>query len=101
MFAAFDLSVRHLLDRARIAVLTIDERFLALNPAEETRLVRPHINRVGQNGPALEPDDLLMTKGPDFIPDALEDRLPGRCVPAIEAALGAVACSIATLQKAR
>src|SRR5580704_2365163 len=88
MLAALNLGVRYLPDRARIATLVVNERLLALDPTEEARLVRPHVNRVGQNGPALEPDDLLMIKGSDFIPDALEHRLPGRCVPAIESRVG-------------
>jgi hypothetical protein len=47
MLAALDLGVRHLPDRAGVAILVIYEWFLALDPAEEARLVRlphPHPN---------------------------------------------------------
>src|SRR5207302_11481742 len=64
------------------------ERLLAFNPAEEARLVRPHINRIGQDWSALEPDDLLMIESSDFVPDAFEHRLPGRSVPAVPGCVG-------------
>src|SRR5208337_3427743 len=88
VIAALHLGARNLPDRAWVAIAVIDERLLALNPAEEARLVRPHINRVGQDGPAFEPDDLLMMERADLVPDPFEHRLPCGRVPAIPGCVG-------------
>src|SRR5208282_1755726 len=90
MLAALHLGVRNLPDRGRIPALLLafDFGLLAFDPAEEARLVRPHIDRVGEDGSALAPDDLLMMERADFVPDALEHRLPGGRVPAIPGCVG-------------
>src|ERR1700677_3700849 len=85
MFIGFDLGARDFPDRGWIAALlpAFDFGLLAFDPTEEARLVRPHVNRVGQHWPALHPDDLLMREGPDLIPNRLEHRLSRRRVPAV------------------
>src|SRR5579862_2349419 len=85
MFVGFDLGARDFPNRRWIATLlpAFDLGFLAFDPTEEARLVRPHVNRVGEHWPALHPDDLLMGESPDFIPNRLEHRLPRRRMPAV------------------
>ncbi len=88
MVAALHLGIRHLPDRAGVTILPVDERLLAFNPAEEAGLVCPHVNRVGQDWTAFEPDDLLMIESPDFVPDFLDQRLSGRCMPGVPGCVG-------------
>src|SRR5580658_3589363 len=91
MLVGFDLGTRDFPDRGWIATFlpSFDLGLLAFDPTEEARLMRPHVNRVGQHWPALHADDLLMREGPDLIPNRLEHGLPRRRVPAVP---GGVRC---------
>src|SRR5690242_11441642 len=77
MLVRFDLGARDFPNRAGISAFlpAFDFGFLALDPAEHAGLMRPHVDRIGKNRPALHPDDLLVHEGTDFVPDRLEHRL--------------------------
>src|ERR1700728_608938 len=64
---------------ARIAL-----RFVPLFPSKETRLVLPHVERVGQDGLVLDPDDLLMDENPTVAHGLLDLNLALRGVPDID-----------------
>src|SRR5260370_32356760 len=90
MLVGFDLSAWNFPDRTWISalLLALDLGFLALDPAEHARLVRPHVNGVRQHWPALYPDDLLMREGADFVPDRFEHRLASTGMPAVPSSVG-------------
>ena len=52
-----------------------DFGLFSLNPTEQTWLVLPQINRVGQYRSALHPNDLLMHECAELIPDRFEHHL--------------------------
>src|SRR5690349_3353592 len=56
---------------------------LALAPAEETRLVLPHVPGPRQNWSILSPDDLLMHECAVLFPDGFEKGLPATGMPTI------------------
>src|SRR5579871_4574834 len=85
-----DLGVRDFPHRARIAVLrwASDCGFVAGNPSKQAWLVSPHKHRIGQDGPAFGPDDLLVDKSTHFLPDTLKHRLAFTGVPAVPCGAG-------------
>src|SRR5262249_36280822 len=72
----FDLATRNIPDRRGVVFLLDRRRLVAFDPAEEARLVRPHIHRIGENGTGFEPDDLLVNKRTQFLPHGLQHCLP-------------------------
>src|SRR5262249_37636749 len=61
--------------RGRWIIASASLRLLAAEPAEEARLVRPHIPGICKDWPAFHPNDLLMNKCPKLFPGGLEHRL--------------------------
>src|SRR6266545_4321031 len=56
---------------------------LALDPAIEARLVRPHVVRAIQHAARLHPDDGLVHEEPALLPRLLDERLAPRGVPLV------------------
>src|SRR5580704_9172352 len=89
MRVGLDVRTRDLPDRGRkLARRLTDLRaqgfgFLALDPAEQARLVLPQIDRVREYGTSLDPDDLLVHERTELRPDAFQHRLAFAGVPAI------------------
>jgi len=73
---------RELPDR-RQEIISHTVRPMRPNPPEKARLVLPRVPRTCQDGPVLDPDDLLVHEGPELIPHPLNHRLPMARVPAV------------------
>src|SRR5580692_1563405 len=86
---SLDFGTRNRPDRCRKFTCQLSnlspERFwlFSFNPAEQTRLVLPQINRVGKYRTTLHPDNLLMHECAKLIPDRFEHHLAARCMPAV------------------
>ncbi len=62
--------------------------FVSLFPAEKARLMLPHIERVGQNGLVLDPDNLLVNQDAAITHRLLDFHLALRGVPHVDRGVG-------------
>src|SRR5580704_3755624 len=72
--------------RGKVAGITF--WFVSLFPAEKAGLMLPHIERVGQNGLVLDPDNLLVNENAAVAHRFLDFNLPLRSVPHIDRGIG-------------
>src|ERR1700683_3836986 len=76
---------RHInLPNRRWEVTWIALRFVSLLPSKETRLVLPHVERMGQHRLVFDPNDLLMNENAAGAHRLLNLKLSLRCVPDVD-----------------